>query len=112
MHRCIADIIIVYQILVIGHFTELYDEMNYLTDTPLSGYAVGGWVMRRCWVNFRCWGVLLILIIVGQGPNVLAVGVGGGCLDIFFLSSIISVFFLPLSGRLSDIDFLLRVISH
>ena len=39
-----------------------------------------------------------VYIIVGQGPSVLAVGAGGGCLDIF-LSSIISFFFLPLSGR-------------
>ena len=28
-------------------------------------------------------GVLLILIRVGQGPAALAVGAGGGCLDIF-----------------------------
>ena len=41
--------------------------------------------MRRCWVNFQCWGVLLIWIIVGQGPVALAVGAGGGCLDIFSL---------------------------
>ena len=40
---------------------------------------------RRCWVNFQCWGVLLIWITVGQGPIVLAVGLGGGCLDIFSL---------------------------
>ena len=26
-----------------------------------------------------------IWIVVGQGPNVLAVGAGGGCLDIFTL---------------------------
>ena len=43
----------------------------------------GGRVVRRCWVNFR--GVLLVWIIVGQGPIVLAVGVGGVCLDIFSL---------------------------
>ena len=24
-------------------------------------------MVRRCWVNFQCWGVLLIWIIVGQG---------------------------------------------
>ena len=30
-------------------------------------------------------GVLLIWIIVGQGPIDLGVGAGGGCLDIFFL---------------------------
>ena len=54
---------------------------------------------------------------VGQGPIALAVGAGGGCLDIFFsrlsflfcfslffLSSIISLLFLPLSGRRPDID--------
>ena len=34
----------------------------------------------------------LIWIRVGQGPSALAVGASGGCLDIFFLSSIISLF--------------------
>ena len=42
-------------------------------------------MVRRCWVNFQCWGVLLIWIIVGQGPVALAVGAGGGGLDIFSL---------------------------
>ena len=42
-------------------------------------------MVRRCWVNFQCRGVLLIWITVGQGPIVLAVGAGGGCLDIFSL---------------------------
>ena len=45
----------------------------------------GGRVVRRCWVNFQCQGVLLIWIRVGQGPTALAVGAGGGCLDIFSL---------------------------
>ena len=40
---------------------------------------------------------------VGQGPSVLAVGAGGGCLDIFTLVYHFS-FFLPLSGRRPDID--------
>ena len=69
---------------------------------------------RRCWVNFQCWGVLLVWFILGQGPIALrggalvlgklpvpgrptiwlrvgqgptefAVGAGGGCLDIFTL---------------------------
>ena len=44
-----------------------------------------------------------ILIIVGQGPIALAVGAGGGCLDTL-LSSILSLLFLPLSGRRPDID--------
>ena len=43
----------------------------------------GGWLVRWCWVNFQCRGVLLILILVGQGPTALAVGAGGDCLDIF-----------------------------
>ena len=45
----------------------------------------GGRVVRMCWVNFQCRGVLLIWIIVGQGPIALAIGAGGGCLDIFSL---------------------------
>ena len=39
---------------------------------------------RRCWVNFQCRGVLLVWMTVGQGPIALAVGAGGGGLDIFF----------------------------
>ena len=44
-----------------------------------------------------------IWITVGQGPTALAVGAGGGCLDIFTL---IYPFFLslPLFGRRPDID--------
>ena len=49
----------------------------------------------RC-VNFQCQGVLLIWIIVGQGPVALAVGAGGGCLDIF------SLVYLFLSPSLGD----------
>ena len=47
--------------------------------------------------------VPLIWIIEGQGPIVLAVGAGGGCLDIFF--SHLSFFFsFSLFGRRLDID--------
>ena len=60
-------------------------------------------MVRRCWVIFQCRGVLLIWIIVGQGPVALVVGAGGGCLDIF-LSSVLSLLFLPLFGRRPDID--------
>ena len=42
-------------------------------------------MVRRCWVNFQCRGVLLIWITVGQGLIVLAVCAGGGSLDIFSL---------------------------
>ena len=61
-------------------------------------------MVRRCWVNFQCRGVLLILIIVGQGPIALAIGSGGGLFGHFFLSSVASLFFLPLSRRRPDID--------
>ena len=53
-------------------------------------------MLRWCWVNFQCRGGLLIWIIVGQGPIALAVGAGGGCLDIFKFVYF-SPFFLPLS---------------
>ena len=39
-----------------------------------------------------------IWMIVGQGPIALAVGAVGGCSDIL-LSSVLSLLFLPLSGR-------------
>ena len=45
-----------------------------------------------------------IWITVGQGPTALAVGAGGGCLDIFFFASILSFLFLPFFGRRPDID--------
>ena len=36
--------------------------------------------------------------MVGQGLTGFAVGAGGDCSNTFFLSPIISLFFLPLSG--------------
>ena len=59
-------------------------------------------MVRRRWVNFQCRGVLLIWILVGQGPIALAVGAGGGCMDIFALAYQFSSF--SLSGRRLDID--------
>ena len=56
----------------------------------------GGQVVRWCCANFQCRAVLLIWIRVGQRPSVLAVGAGGGCLDIFSLVYYFS-FFLSLS---------------
>ena len=64
---------------------------------PGSFLSGGGRVVRRCWVNFQCRGVLLIWIIEGQGPIALAVGAGGGYLDIFSLVYLFS--FLSLSLR-------------
>ena len=42
-------------------------------------------MVRWCWVNFQCRGVLQFSITVGQGPIALAVGAGGGGLNIFTL---------------------------
>ena len=63
----------------------------------LSPVVRGGLLVRWCWVNFQCQGVPLIWIIVGQGPFALAVGAGGGCLDIFSLVYLFS-FLFPSSG--------------
>ena len=60
-------------------------------------------VVRWWWVNFQCRGVLLNWVRVRQGPTALAVG-AGGVVWTFLLSSIVSLFFLPLSGRRPDID--------
>ena len=57
----------------------------------IGGGGGGGRVVRWSWVNFQCRGVLLIR--VGQGPTALAVGAGGGCLDIFSLIYPSSFFF-------------------
>ena len=59
---------------------RLSDQIDGHTNNP-----GGGRVVRRCWVNFQCQGVLLIWITVWQGPIVLAVAAGGSCLDNFSL---------------------------
>ena len=48
-------------------------------------------------------GRLTIWMSVGQGPITLVVGAGGGVWTVL-LSSIFSLFFLPLFGRRPDID--------
>ena len=53
--------------------------MRERNESPKSSREGVGGVVRWCWVNFQCRGVLLIWIIVGQGPIALAVGAGGGC---------------------------------
>ena len=44
----------------------------------------GGRVERRCWVNFQFRGVLLVWMMVEQGPIAFAVGAGGGLFGHFF----------------------------
>ena len=67
-----------------GHNVCFHREIKKIIFET-SSIPGGGRVVRWCWVNFQCPGVLLIWIIVGQGPTALAVGAGGGCLDIFSL---------------------------
>ena len=55
----------------------------------------GGRVVRWCWVKLPVPGHPTICITVEQGPPALAVGAGGGCLDIFTL--IYHFSFSPLS---------------
>ena len=52
-------------------------------------------MVRWCWINFQCHRPT-ILIAVGQGPIALAVGAGGGGLDIFSLIYPFSSFYLSL----------------
>ena len=53
-------------------------------------------MVQWCWVSFQCRGVLLIWSRVGQGLAALAVGAGGGCLDVFSLLYHFSVLSPPL----------------
>ena len=54
--------------------------------------------------NFQCRNILLIWLIVGLGPAILAVG-AGGLFGRFFLSPILSLSFLSAHpGRRLDID--------
>ena len=83
-----------------------FDELSSYWSAPKSslflGFSLvtthrGGRGMRWCCVNFQRRGVLLIVMIVGQGPTALAVGAGGCCLDIFSLIYHVSFLFLSLS---------------
>ena len=49
-------------------------------------------------LSFQCRSVLLLWIILGQGPIALAVGAGWGCLYICFLSSLFSFLSPSLGG--------------
>ena len=70
-------------------FLQRERERNESPKSSREGVA-GGRVVGWCWVNFQCRGVLLIWIIVGQGPIALAVGAGWSCLDIFKLVNLFS----------------------
>ena len=62
-----------------------------------KAFQVGGVMVLGSAV--QCRGILQIWIREGQGPTALAVGAGGGCLDIFSLIYQISQYFLSPSLR-------------
>ena len=68
-----------------GTDDETGEKISRNLKKKITSLRGGGRVERRCWVNFQGLGVLLVWMIVGQGPIALAVGAGGGCLDIFSL---------------------------
>ena len=71
-------------------------QNDLLTKLPyLRGWSGGAMVLGKLPVPGRP----TIWITVGQGPTALAVGAGGGCLDIFTL---IYPFFPPFSLSLGD----------
>ena len=65
----------------------------------VRGWSGGAMVLGKLPVPGRP----TIWMIVGQGHIALAIGAGGGCLDIFTILTFY-FYFLPLSGRRSDID--------
>ena len=67
-----------------GHFMDIEGRV-LVYQTERYQLSRGCRVVRWCWVNFQCRGVLLVWITVGQGRTALAVGTGGGCLEIFTL---------------------------
>ena len=56
--------------------------------------------------NFQCGSFLIICIIAGQGPSVLAVGVGGGGLDFF------SPLIIPPKQLINQIQVELQWLDH
>ena len=53
------------------------DNLRTSKTCPRIGWGWSGGA--KVWVNFQCRGVLLVWMIVEQGPIALAVCAGGGC---------------------------------
>ena len=75
-------------------------KSKHVSVADFSDQFGTGLVVQRFWVNFQCRDVLLIWIIVGQGPIALAVGAGAGVVWTFF-SHLSLLFSFPLSLSLS-----------
>ena len=72
-------------------------QLTTLLLRGMVGWCDGARLTSSAGASYFIW------IREGQGPTALAVGAGGGCWK-FLLSSIISLFFLPLFGSRPDID--------
>ena len=86
--------------------TESIRETKYLDSLPiwlLYGFKVEGSGGAVVLDELPGPGRPIIWLTVGQGPTALAVGAGGGCLDIFTLLCFFSPFSSSL-GRRPDID--------
>ena len=70
----------------------IFSSANTVTTINLMGWLGGAMVLGKLSVPGRP----TIWITVGQGPTALAVGAGGGCLDIFTLIYPFSPFSPPL----------------
>ena len=73
-------------------------DLKGVTSTHQNASYVGLMFVKGTGIQSSNW------ITVGQGPIVLAVGAGGGCLNIFSLIYQFSFLSLSLSGRPPDID--------
>ena len=67
-----------------GGCLDIFSLVCHFSFVFPSLWEGGSRVVRWSWVNFKYRGVLQFWITVVQGPTALAVGAGGGCLDIFF----------------------------
>ena len=70
----------------------------FLGKLKVKEVKCGGRVARWCWVNFQCWLVLLIWIFKSRARAYCACSRCRWWLFGHFLSSIVSLFFLPCSG--------------
>ena len=79
------------------HSSRVYvvSYLSFSTCFLISGRVTSFCLRTMLLANFQ---LLLIRIIIGQGPTMLAVGAGWGCWDNFLISSIddiVSFFFSP-----------------
>ena len=78
---CILDVYFIPYSARYSLFVLMYSKTHITHSLP----SYPTFILLWCWVNFQCRGVLLIWIVVGQGPTAPAVGAGEGCLDILTL---------------------------